>query len=229
MYTLFTSLYFAENKPEGKTFTIMKPTDIDQKYKDDEIYSDPYSSDDSCADPHYSRSQSSSSTDKESGSENKMNIVAKTNKLKVRKVTQPTETIQKGKKRKRNTEDWLKNKAKRLRNSGESYVSSSSKKKVIPAKKLLPPCTDKCKLKCFQYFSEDDRQQIFSDYWGLGNLEKQRQFLSNSMTSVCPKYRYVREHSHRRPNNAFFFEVKGRKIRVCNFFLNLLFQSPTGH
>jgi len=39
------------------------------------------------------------------------------------------------------------------------------------------------------------------------------------MTIVKPKYRYVRENSHRRENNSFHFEVNQIRIRVCkNFF-----------
>lgn len=108
-----------------------------------------------------------------------------------------------------------KSKAKRLNNFGNPTC--------------LPPCTDKCKLKCFQYFSEKDGQQIFNDYWERGKLEKQRQFLSTSMTSVCPKYRYVQENSHRRPNNVFFFEVKERGIRLFILFFNLTFPLTTAH
>lgn len=66
----------------------MKPTDIDRKDEDDEFYSDPYCSDVSCADPHYNISETSSSSEDESGSANNMNIMPKTNKLKLRKVTQ---------------------------------------------------------------------------------------------------------------------------------------------
>nr|CAH7757935.1 unnamed protein product [Callosobruchus chinensis] len=89
----------------------------------------------------------------------------------------------------------------------------SKGKKVIAARTLLPPCNDKCILKCYSKFTEEDRKQIFKEYWGLGDLEKQRQYISASMTVVKPKYRYVREGSHRRPNNAFHFEIRDKKIR----------------
>lgn len=43
------------------------------------------------------------------------------------------------------------------------------------------------------------------------------------MTTVKPKYRYVRERSTRRQNNAFYFEINNEKIRVCKlFFKNTL-------
>jgi hypothetical protein len=54
----------------------------------------------------------------------------------------------KGKKRSLHKENWLKNKAKKLRNSGEAYTSSSKSKRQMPKKKLKPPCRDSCKIKC---------------------------------------------------------------------------------
>lgn len=43
------------------------------------------------------------------------------------------------------------------------------------------------------------------------------------MTTVTPRYKYVKEGSNRRPNNAFFFEVSNHNIRVCKLlFKNTL-------
>jgi hypothetical protein len=38
------------------------------------------------------------------------------------------------------------------------------------------------------------------------------------MITVNPKYRYVRENSNHHQNNAFHFEVRGQKIRMCKCF-----------
>nr|CAI5869218.1 unnamed protein product [Callosobruchus analis] len=95
----------------------------------------------------------------------------------------------KGKKRITNPQNYIKNEAKRLRNTGNLYLSTSKGKRK-------------------------DRKEIFKEYWELGDLEKQRQYISASMTVVNPKYRYGREDSHRRPNNAFHFEIRDKKIHV---------------
>lgn len=70
-------------------------------------------------------------------------------------------------KRVANQENWRKNVVKKLKNSGKSYVSSSKSNKVFEAKKVLPPCGEKFKLKCFTKFTEENRQSIFEDYWKL--------------------------------------------------------------
>lgn len=147
------------------------------------------------------------------------NIVSNTTKKKIKRQVKNHSEINKNvRKRIANQENWRKNVVKKLRNTGKSYVSSSKSNKFIEAKKLLPPCGEKCKLKCFTKFTEENRQSIFDDYWKLGDIDKQRYFLSSSMKIVKPKYRYVRENSHRRENNSFYFEVNKNTIRVCKHF-----------
>nr|CAI5870559.1 unnamed protein product [Callosobruchus analis] len=107
-----------------------------------------------------------------------------------KKVKHPSRTEKVGKKRIAKPDQWIKNQAKRVRNSGQAYVSSSSKK-AAQERKILPPCADKCRLKCVSKFSESDRLQIFENYWGLADLERQRAFLLASKSEIKPKYRYV--------------------------------------
>ena len=74
---------------------------------------------------------------------------------------------------------------------------------------MKPPCKENCKLKCSSKITEEERQNIFSDYWNLGTIERQRCFISNSMQIVQPKYRYIREggtRNKRRNNNAFTYQ-----------------------
>lgn len=60
----------------------------------------------------------------------------------------------------------------------------------------------------------------------MANLEKQRQYIANNTEPITPKYRYVRGDGSRKPrimNNAFYFRLGDRKIRVCKlFFKNTL-------
>lgn len=132
-------------------------------------------------------------------------------------------TAKKGKKRKANRDNWKKNLAKRQRNLGQPYTTSSKSKKEFEKKAMKPPCGEKCRLKCSTKYTEVDRQQIFDEYWAIGEVEKHRSFILSSMQTVAPRYRYQREGSHRKENQAFYFQKNDRKIRVCKlFFMNTL-------
>ena len=55
-----------------------------------------------------------------------------------------------GKKRKIQRDQWIKEKAKALRNSGKSYVSVHSKK-VVEQRKMRGKCSEKCKFACKEF------------------------------------------------------------------------------
>lgn len=131
-------------------------------------------------------------------------------------------------KRKRNESSWKRNISKIARNSGKEYESHSknSEKRLKEARKMKSPCQDKCRLKCKEKMTEDERMSVFDAYWNLGDIAKQREFIHNCTTEVKPKYRYVREGGQRPRRNynaAFFFNLGERRIRVCKiFFRNTL-------
>lgn len=134
--------------------------------------------------------------------------------------------LKKGRKRKKQPEKWKANLIKKKRNSGKEYETHTLSKKVRPARKMKTPCVETCKFKCFQNFSEEERKQLFTLYWGLGDIEKQRQYICNCMAIVEPRYRYVRiggTKGPRQPNNAFYFKKGDNQVRVCKrFFMNTL-------
>ncbi|RZF43012.1 hypothetical protein LSTR_LSTR016942, partial [Laodelphax striatellus] len=131
--------------------------------------------------------------------------------------------IPRGKKRPGNPKLWKKSVAKTCRNSGKAYTSSSKSKREIKAKSIGPTCSEKCKLKCSEKLNEDDRKAIFKSYWDLGDIQQQRLFISYNMEKIHSRYRYVREGSKRSNNNAFYFTVKDKRIRVCKtYFVNTL-------
>lgn len=108
-------------------------------------------------------------------------------------IATSTKSPQRGKKRQRNTEKWSRSIKQNLRNSGKQYEMWNKNKKIRSKRCVKVPCTERCRLKCFNKFSEVDRLNIFSTYWSLSNIEKQRQFILNCMTVNEPRYRYVRE------------------------------------
>ena len=91
---------------------------------------------------------------------------------------------------------------------------SKSKKEVL-AKKVRPPCGDKCRLKCSIKIDERNRQLIFDNYWKLANLQRQREFIIRHTHEIKPKYRYSSTQNLRALNTAFYFVLDGLLIRVC--------------
>ncbi|KAF2906079.1 hypothetical protein ILUMI_00090 [Ignelater luminosus] len=78
-------------------------------------------------------------------------------------------------KRKANPNMWKRNVIKSRRNSGESY--QNGKGKTVPTRILKPPCSETCRLKCTSKISLHRRQEIFDEYWGLGDITRQRDFI----------------------------------------------------
>ena len=131
-----------------------------------------------------------------------------------------------GKKRKIQRDQWIKEKAKALRNSGKCYVSVHSKK-VVEQRKMRGKCSEKCKFACKE-FTEEDRRGIFDEYWQLGSLERQRAFINSAIRKLQLSYRRVSvtattTRTPRGPNNGFYLMLNNREVRVCKlFFLNTL-------
>lgn len=94
------------------------------------------------------------------------------------------------------------------------------------ARKIKSPCQDKCRLKCTEKITENERMSFFNAYWSLRDIAKQRVFIHNCTTEIKPKYRYVREGGQRPRRNynaAFYFNLGDSRIRVCKiFFRNTL-------
>ena len=124
----------------------------------------------------------------------------------------------KGKKRLRKTKTWKTKVAKLLRNSGKAYQSLSKTKNQVPERKLRPPCGGKCRLNCTSNFSDPSRRQLFDSYWGLADLQRQREFIVRHSQEIKPKYRYSSTQNFRALNTAFYFEIDGTRIRVCKAF-----------
>ncbi|XP_073832635.1 uncharacterized protein [Musca autumnalis] len=130
--------------------------------------------------------------------------------------------------RKRKEELWKSNLLKKARNSGKAYFKRTPEIKVRSERKFKEPCTEMCKLQCTTKLTEEQRRHIFENFWNLGNLEKQRQYIANNTEPIQPKYRYIRENRKRKPrimNNAFYFRIDGgdKRVRVCKlFFKNTL-------
>lgn len=183
--------------------------------------SDPFDSDDSQVDPNYAGDLSSSSDSDADG-------MVPDYGGKKRVVSHRAQTEQNVRKRQRNKYTWLKDEAKRLRNSGLPYKSlkivtkqDGTKQRELVSrdgKRMLRPCDNKCRLKCSTIFTEESRHKIFKEYWDMADLQKQRHFIASCMQTITPKYRYVKADNSRRFNSAFHLDLNGQNIRVCKLF-----------
>lgn len=126
-------------------------------------------------------------------------------------------------KRQSNPTEWKQNKAKKLKNSGQAYISVSKSKKSVPAKTVKPSCPATCRLKCRERVSEEVRQDLFTSYWKLSDLHKQRLFVNSCLKQVVPRYRYTNAIRPRQSNTAFYLTLNNEKIRVCKLFFKNTF------
>ena len=78
-------------------------------------------------------------------------------------------------------EKWSKNKRKKLRNSGKTYVSSSGKE--VPEKNLKN-ITCNCKYKKCGELTIEARQTAHAKFWTMGDYNNQNAFLLTQIRSV---------------------------------------------
>ncbi|CAH0546612.1 unnamed protein product [Brassicogethes aeneus] len=142
-------------------------------------------SDDSVKDKTYAKSSPSSCSSSSSSKSDSSDNEAENNE---NKDPENHETKKITRKRTRGPENWKKNLAKRLRNSGKEYVNVKTKKSYAE-RQLKPPCGEKCKIKCYTKFSEEQHREIFRKYWEIGCVQRQRDFISSSMITIKPRYR----------------------------------------
>ncbi|KAL4126685.1 hypothetical protein QTP88_010894 [Uroleucon formosanum] len=65
------------------------------------------------------------------------------------------------------------------------------------------------------YKIHDERNLIFKEYWKLGNLSRQREFISRHITDINPKHRYPKQNSNRPLNYRYSFNINGLLVQVC--------------
>ena len=124
-------------------------------------------------------------------------------------------------KRKRNEEDWLANKAKRQRNLGQEYISKNTKK-TVPKRELGPPCN--CKNKCYEKVGIDIINTVHQQYWSCGDPNIQASFIQNHSEQQDKKRRYTQnEETLRSGNWTYHVSVEGNKTVICQqAFANIL-------
>ena len=71
-----------------------------------------------------------------------------------------------GRKRKKDTANWKKNLAKRLKAEGQAYISVKTGASM-PAAEVGAPC--ECPRNCFDKFTDEQIQRVFKDFWAIGD------------------------------------------------------------
>lgn len=127
----------------------------------------------------------------------------------------------KGKRIKKAQSQLKKNKIQRL--AGKSYVNY--KGQIQEKKTLLPnPCYGK---RCFNEcnnFTEEERKNLFENFWKLQSNTDKRSFINGcvNITSVKRK-RTLAENSRRGLTYLYFFMKSNKQVKVClQFFLKTL-------
>ncbi|CAH2094046.1 unnamed protein product [Euphydryas editha] len=130
----------------------------------------------------------------------------------------------KGNVRKRHYKEWIDNKRKCLRNLGKEYMSR--KGKIQANRKMGPPC--RCRKKCFDKLSEEQRKKIFQSFWSLGDREKQWMYVANLVKKQNKRRVYTDTVSRRKHTFKYSIPVGHSKdhinyVDVCKkYFLSTL-------
>lgn len=139
--------------------------------------------------------------------------------------SEPDSPVKRGRKRRRDSQNWKQNIRKRLRDRGEEYVSQKGK---TVRRKCVQVCTCKCKFKCHDV-DDQDRTNFHQTFWNLGSngYTAQRQFLIEYCRVISVKRRTSCTEevdiSRRHNTYQYFMSTKKGKLQVCkSFFLKTL-------
>lgn len=187
--------------------------------------SDPFAGDDEDKDPDFDVSTFETSQRK---------ILHQTNNLDYRdassessvELNEPKEKATR--KRCKNEHEWKRNKIKKLRNSGKPYTNWRGNSR--PERALKSSC-EKCRLKCPEKVSIEQRNEIFKNFWGMEDINRQRDYISKYVLyNIKVRNRQRKEtspesevKSSRRNFTFVYFLPTETKVKVCKtFFLNTL-------
>ena len=110
---------------------------------------------------------------------------------------------------------WKKHQRKLLRNSGKEYVGVTGK--TVTARTLGQACKD-CRYECTKQISEEERLEIFSNFWEAGSKSKQASFIVSMIDEEVPSTIRRNATSERGVVRYFHLQVGIKKIRVCKWF-----------
>lgn len=123
--------------------------------------------------------------------------------------------------KRKQADKWKKNIRKNLRNSGQEY--ESSKGKIVQkrtSKNIGQEC--KCQLKCHNKIDDEGKLKLFTSFWAMNDLVRQRDFLAKNVSSRKTQYSRV-VNSRRKFSLTYKLPYNGESHLVCkDFFLKTL-------
>lgn len=120
------------------------------------------------------------------------------------------EIQQRGRKRKRDPDNWKKNVRKRLRNTGQSYVNS--KNIHIPVRKVRGKDCASCRYKCNHNFPQSVREVILDQFWAMGDVARQKDFIINHTVTKLKKRQTSHTESKRQNTIEYQLTTQGKQI-----------------
>lgn len=111
---------------------------------------------------------------------------------------------------------WKNNVKKTKRLAGKQYTSASGK--TIRAKEVQPQDCSKCRFKCSVKISDDERKEIFQNYWNLQNYQRHRDLICNTIVESKPARIRTTARRSRKSSRTFVLKIKDNSNRICNFF-----------
>uniref|UniRef100_A0A8D8QV98 Uncharacterized protein n=1 Tax=Cacopsylla melanoneura TaxID=428564 RepID=A0A8D8QV98_9HEMI len=110
---------------------------------------------------------------------------------------------------------WKANVRKRSKLLGLEHISSTGK--VNEEKFVKPVDCSKCTRKCSEYFTDEIRLAIFSSYWNLKDIDRQRLYLSGLIEENNKKSCriYNQDKESRREKTLSYYLQHNERIQVC--------------
>ena len=125
------------------------------------------------------------------------------------------------KKRLRQPDKWEINITNKAVNSGEIYVSHTSKK-FVPARKKKRTCGPECRFKCEQKINEEARDILYAYYWSIPDHSQKMNFICRYVTEEVNKEE-ITEGSKRYFTRIYTINNQKTRIKLCQtMFINTL-------
>ena len=112
---------------------------------------------------------------------------------------------------------------KEQRNTGKEYVTKSGK--IITARKSEP--LGVCKMKCSLLVSDNVRETLFNEYWGMGNFDRRLSYMASLVELQVPKRRRGITEQMKQVTVIYRVYIDGRYKKVCKKFFLKIFGEKT--
>ena len=131
-------------------------------------------------------------------------------------LDQPVTSKNRSRKRLRNEYKWKRNVRKRLKNLGKEYITVSGK--VVSERHMGAGCTGNCRRKCHETFSCENRKAIFDQFWNVGQVDQQRQFIADRVQQMPAKRKTIVNVRSRQFSYVYYLYLEERQTPVCKKF-----------